>query len=163
MNKRILSCHYTLKDAQGRTLQSSRGHDPLSYLEGVGQIIPGLESTLNQLAVGDQRQIEVKAAHAYGMPDPQNIVDVPREKFGDHPVKVGDRLQLGRDRHAMAVTVTKLSDTHVTLDGNHPLAGKDLTFDVEVMTIREATPQEIEHGHAACPGCSGDCDEDHQH
>ncbi|NQU11808.1 peptidylprolyl isomerase [bacterium] len=159
MSKRIISFHYTLKDPQGQPLQSSRGQEPLSYLEGVGQIIPGLEAEVNGLQVGDQRTIEIKAAQAYGMPNPDNIVEVPREKFGDHPVKLGDRLRLGGDQQAMSVTVTKMSDTHITLDGNHPLAGQDLTFDVEMTTVREATPEEIEHGHAACAGCSGDCEE----
>lgn len=159
MSKRIISFHYTLKTPQGQTLQSSRGQEPLSYLEGVGQIIPGLEAELNGLQVGDQRTIEIKAAQAYGMRNPDNIAEVPREKFGDHPVKLGDRLRLGQGQQAMSVTVTKMSDTHITLDGNHPLAGQDLTFDVEVTATREATPEEIEHGHASCAGCSGNCEE----
>ncbi len=144
---RVLSFHYTLTDAVGKILDSSEGRGPLSFIEGSGQIIPGLENQLSKLKAGDKREIKVAAADAYGQKDHQLILKAPKSELPVPQVKVGDRFKGGPDQHSPIFTVIEVGDTEVTLDGNHPLAGQDLTFNVEITEIREATPQELQHGH----------------
>ncbi len=150
MKRRVISFHYTLTDPTGQTIDSSTGRDPLTFMEGAGQIIPGLEAEIGKLKAGDKRKIGVKADDAYGQRDPQALIDVPVEKLPSKTVKVGD--QFRSNQSPLPLTVTKVTDTHVTLDANHPLAGVDLTFDVEITTIRDATEEELAHGHAHGPG-----------
>lgn len=147
MAQRVVSFHYTLTNSQGEQLDSSAGHEPLSYLEGVGQIIPGLEKEIEKLQVKDKKKINVPAAEAYGLREEKYIVSVPRDKFPAGDIHVGDQFQPGEDPNAHPFTVTEITSSHVTLDANHPLAGVDLVFDVEVVNIREATAEEIKHGH----------------
>lgn len=151
MTHRVISFHYTLTNPQGEKLDSSIGHAPLTYLEGVGQIIPGLEKELQNLKVSDKKKITVPASEAYGLREEKYVVSVPRDKFPEGEISVGDQFQPGEDPNAHPFTVTEISDSHVTLDANHPLAGVDLTFDVEVITIREATAEELSHGHSHGP------------
>jgi FKBP-type peptidyl-prolyl cis-trans isomerase SlyD len=150
MKPKVISFHYTLTDPEGQTIDSSVGREPLSYLEGVGQIIPGLEAELGKLKVGEKKKIGVKADDAYGQRDPQAMIEVPRDKLPTPNVKVGD--QFRSNQSPLPLTVAKVSDTHVTLDANHPLAGVDLLFDVEVTDIRDATEEEQAHGHTHGPG-----------
>lgn len=150
MKRRVISFHYTLTDPSGQTIDSSSGRDPLTFMEGAGQIIPGLEAELGKLKAGDKKKIGVKADDAYGQRDPQALIDVPVEKLPSKTVKVGD--QFRSNQSPLPLTVTKVTETHVTLDANHPLAGVDLMFDVEVTTIRDATEEELAHGHAHGPG-----------
>jgi FKBP-type peptidyl-prolyl cis-trans isomerase SlyD len=152
MGARVISFHYTLTDPDGKQLDSSQGGDPLTYLEGGGQIIPGLESALGKLETGARSQVNVAARDAYGERNAENIIDVPRDKLPTEQVKVGDQFRAGQDPRSPIVTVTAVGDQAVTLDGNHPLAGIDLTFDVEITEIRDATDEEISHGHAHGPG-----------
>lgn len=149
---RVISFHYTLTDPSGRELDSSRGAMPLTYMEGVGQIIPGLESEIKKLVVGDKKNIKVAAADAYGVRDENLIVNVPRDRMPVKEFKVGDQFQASHDDHSLPLTVVEITQTHVKLDGNHPLSGVDLTFDVEITEIRDATPEELSHGHAHGPG-----------
>jgi FKBP-type peptidyl-prolyl cis-trans isomerase SlyD len=149
LNPRVVSFHYTLKNSKGEQLESSFGSDPLMFLEGVGQIIPGLEKELQMMKAGDKKVITVKATDAYGEIEADMIVEVPREKLPKKDVEVGDRFHADAgDGSAQVVMVTKVTETHVTIDGNHPLAGQDLTFEVEVDSTRDATKEELEHGHA---------------
>lgn len=148
-NPKVVSFHYTLKDAKGTVLESSIGDQPLQFLEGVGQIIPGLESAVLGLKKGDKKAVAVKASEAYGEFEKELIVKVPREQIPKEDVAVGDRFHAdGGSGHSQVVVVTAVDDKHVTVDGNHPLAGQDLHFDVEITEVREATKEEIEHGHA---------------
>jgi FKBP-type peptidyl-prolyl cis-trans isomerase SlyD len=117
-------------------------------MEGSGQIIPGLERQIVSLKQGDKKKIEVPAIEAYGVRDKTKIIRVPLEQLPSKTVKVGDRFSGGQDAHAPVFVVTEVSATEATLDCNHPLAGVDLTFDVEVTSAREATAEEITHGHA---------------
>ncbi len=153
MNSKVISFHYKLTDKTGEVLDSSEGDQPMTFLAGVGQIIPGLETVLETLKVGEKKKVTVKAAEAYGAHDASKLVDVPIEKMPTKKIKVGDRFQLSGDEHSMPLTVAKVTDKHVTLDSNHPLAGKDLTFDVEITEVRTATDEEMAHGHAHGPGC----------
>lgn len=156
MAARVITFHYTLTDPDGNELDSSQGGQPMSFVEGVGQIIPGLESELGKLSPGDKQQITVAAKDAYGDRNEEHVIEVPVEKMPAREVKVGDRFQVGEEDHASVVTVTGVEGDTVTLDGNHPLAGVDLTFDVEVTAIREATADELAHGHVHGPGGAHD-------
>jgi FKBP-type peptidyl-prolyl cis-trans isomerase SlyD len=152
MGARVISFHYTLTDPDGQQLDSSQGGDPLSYLEGRGQMIPGLEAELGKLNQGDKSQFSVAAKDAYGEHNSEHVIDVPRDKVPTEEIKVGDQFRAGEEEHAPLVTVTAVGDESVTLDGNHPLAGMDLTFDVEITEIREATEEEVAHDHVHGPG-----------
>lgn len=147
--KRVIGFHYTLTDKTGTTLDSSIGDEPLYFLEGTQQIIPGLESVIALMNVGDKRNIEVKAQDAYGEVNPDLIVKVKRTQFPpDADLQVGDQFQVNNDQHSPVFTIMALENDEVTVDGNHPMAGKDLFFDVEIIGMRPATDEEISHGHA---------------
>lgn len=153
LNPRVVSFHYTLKNSKGETLESSLGSEPLVFLEGVGQIIPGLEGELKTMQPGDKKTVNVPAKDAYGEVDPEMIVEVPLEKLPKPDIAVGDQFHADAgDGHSHVVTVIKVSSTHATLDGNHPMAGQDLTFEVEIDSVRPATEDEVQHGHAHGPG-----------
>ena len=151
MNPRVITFHYVLTDPQGKTLDSSNGHSPLTYMEGAGQIIPGLEQQMQSLKKGEKKKIQVPAAQAYGERDQKYIIAVPLEKLPDD-VKAGDQFGLGGDPEGHPFNVIEVGSTHATLDANHPLAGVDLTFDVDVVETRDATAEEMAHGHAHGPG-----------
>jgi len=148
MNSKVISFHYTLTDPTGTVLDTSDGDDPMSFLAGVGQIIPGLEKVLAEMKTGDQKKVTVKAEDAYGARDKAKLIDVPIERLPNNKIKVGDRFQLSGEPNSMPLTVTKVTEKHVTLDSNHPLAGMDLTFDVKITEVRNATDEEMAHGHA---------------
>ena len=156
MNRRVVSFHYTLRDPSGRVLDSSAGGEPITYLEGAGQIIDGLDEQLRLAAPGEKSKVTVPAKKAYGEHDP---AQVQRVKRGLLPVEgelnIGDQFQAGTDRYAPVVTVQAIEGDEVLLDANHPLAGVDLTFDVEIVTARAATAEELEHGHAHGCGDGG--------
>src|SRR3954466_15720628 len=128
---RVVTFHYTLRDPSGRVIDTSAGAEPVTYLEGAGQIIEGLDEQLRLAQTGEKARVNVPAARAYGLPDP---AQVQRVKRGLLPVegelKIGDQFQTGPDRFAPLVTVKAIEQDAVLLDANHPLAGVDLTFDV---------------------------------
>lgn len=148
-DRRVVSFHYVLTDKEGTQIDASTGSEPMTYLEGGGQIIPGLENALNTLNKGDKKKVQVAAAEAYGEYDKEMVFDVPRTQFPKgEKIEVGMKFQAGGHGEPSPVfTVTKVSLEHVTVDGNHPLAGKDLFFDVEITDIRQATKEELAHGH----------------
>ena len=146
---RVIGFHYTLRDELGEVLDSSSGGDPLYILEGAGEIIPGLERELLALDTGDQRAIAVKAADAYGDVNPELVVQVKRSQFPpDAPLEIGEQFTVDAGEHAPVFTIIETDADTVTVDGNHPMAGKDLYFDVEIVTVRDATADELSHGHA---------------
>jgi FKBP-type peptidyl-prolyl cis-trans isomerase SlyD len=154
MTPNIVTFHYVLHDPAGRVLDSSQGAEPVSYLEGSGQIIEGLEEQLRGVAAGTKQQVLVPAARAYGEHDPEQVRTVSRTLLPvNGELKLGDQYRTGPDRHAPVVTVVAIDGDNVKLDANHPLAGVDLTFDVEIVAVRPATPEELE----SCCG-KGDCD-----
>ena len=144
-----VSFHYTLTDDDGQTLDSSAGKDPLAYLHGAGNIIPGLESALEGKAVGDAMVVAVTAAEGYGEVQQELIQEVPRDAFqGVDSIEVGMQFEAQTGQGgSVPVTVTAVTDEVVTVDGNHPLAGKNLNFDVSIEDVREATEEELEQGH----------------
>ena len=145
----VVSMHYNLKDAQGEQLDSSEGQEPLVYLQGAGNIIVGLEEQLLGKAVGDKVNAVVSAEKGYGEPLEALVQTVPKEAFGAEidNVEVGMRFQAETEQGPVPVVVTAVDEKTVTVDGNHPLAGQELHFDVTITDIRDATAEEIEHGH----------------
>jgi FKBP-type peptidyl-prolyl cis-trans isomerase SlyD len=152
--RRVVSFHYTLRDSNGRVLDSSAGGEPVTYLEGAGQVIDGLDEQLRLATSGEKARVIVPAKKAYGERDPAQIQRVKRGLLPvEGELKVGDQFQTDQDRFAPVVTVQAIEGDDVLLDANHPLAGVDLTFDVEIVAVREATASELEHGHAHSGGC----------
>jgi FKBP-type peptidyl-prolyl cis-trans isomerase SlyD len=150
---RVVTFHYTLRDPAGRVIDTSAGAEPVTYLEGGGQIIDGLDQRLRVAAAGEKTRVIVPAAEAYGLPDPAQVQRVKRGLLPvDGELKVGDQFKTGADRYSPVVTVKAIEADEVLLDANHPLAGVDLTFDVEIVDARPATKEEIAHGHAHGPG-----------
>ena len=150
----VVTMHYELKNAEGQVLDSSKDQEPLVYLHGAGHIIIGLEEQLEGKTVGDQVNAVVAPEKAYGMPVDALIQTVPREAFGAEieKVEVGMRFQAETEQGPVPVVVTAMDDKTVTVDGNHPLAGQQLHFDVTISAVRDASAEEIEHGHVHGPG-----------
>jgi FKBP-type peptidyl-prolyl cis-trans isomerase SlyD len=146
---KVVAINYTLKDDEGKTLDSNSGRDPLVYLHGNGNLIAGMEEGLEGKKEGDKLDLKISPEKGYGTRNDSLVQDVPRTAFGDQEVKPGMQFNT---QSGHTVTVTKVGLENVTVDGNHPLAGMDLNFDVEVVSIREATAEELEHGHVHGPG-----------
>ena len=135
----IVSIEYTLTDESGKVIDSSAGKEPLTYIQGAGQIVHGLEKELAGLKVGDQRKVLVKPEEGYGLPDPKAFQEIPKEKVPPDAHKVGAMLMTkGSQGQAVALRVSEVREKTVVLDFNHPLAGKTLTFDVKVVDIKAA-------------------------
>ncbi len=150
LSKRVVSFHYTLTNQEGEVIDTSKDSDAFSYLEGSGQIIPGLERAMVLLSVGDKKKIEVAAKDAYGEQDQELILQVPKSKLpNSDSLEIGDQFQArGPNEEMLMFRVIGVEGEDATLDGNHPLAGEDLIFDVEVTAVRDATAEEVAHGHA---------------
>src|SRR5690606_3679411 len=138
----------------GEVADTSEDGDPIVFLQGAGQIISGLEKAIYGLKAGDKKVITVQPQDGYGEIDTDSIVDVPRDEFpADFPLEVGVEITVDTDsededvEEEMEATIVAVKDDAVTLDFNHPLAGKVLEFSIEILEVREATPEEIEHGH----------------
>ncbi len=146
----VVGIEYTLKDGKGEVLDTNEGADPLLYIQGLGQIVSGLEKALDGHSQGDKVEVKVVAAEGYGEFDDELIQKVPRSEFKDmEPLEEGMEIVVeDEDGEDQVMTITEMTDGEVTLDGNHPLAGQDLHFKVSITSIRVATKDEIEHGHA---------------
>ncbi|WP_305907055.1 peptidylprolyl isomerase [Methylomarinum sp. Ch1-1] len=142
-----VSIHYTLTNAGGETLDSSMGAEPLVYLHGAGNIISGLEDALSGKNAGDKFNVTIEPEDAYGEKRAEMIQVVSKDLFEGMPVEVGMQFQAEVSHGPGIITVVHIEGDEVTIDGNHPLAGESLTFDVEVMDVREATEEEVAHGH----------------
>lgn len=149
MAQQVIGFHYTLKDKEGTTIDSSVGATPLLFLEGSGQIIPGLEKELLPMSTGDKKSVEIKASEAYGEVVDDLRITVAKTQFPEESnIKVGDQFQVNEEPTAPIFTIVDIAEEEVKIDGNHPLAGHDLFFDVEITEKRDATSDEIAHGHA---------------
>ncbi len=146
--KCIVSIHYTLTDKEGDVLDSSEGKEPLHYLHGASNIIPGLEKELAGKSTGDQLNVVVSPTDGYGERQEQLVQEVPRTAFDgvDH-IAPGMQFEAQTEGGPMHVVVTEVTEDTVTVDGNHPLAGQELNFEVSVEQVREATEEEVSHGH----------------
>ena len=135
----IVSIEYTLTDDSGNVLDSNVGKEPLTYIQGAGQIVKGLEAELNGLKVGDRKKVHVKPEDGYGLPDQQAFQEIPREKIPPDAQKTGAMLMTKtQDGRTMPLRVHEVRDKTVVVDFNHPLAGKTLNFDVTVKDIKAA-------------------------
>lgn len=151
-NNMVVSMNYTLKDKQGEVIDAS-GDEPLQYLQGFQNIIPGLEAALAGLKIGDKKQVVISPEDGYGSYNDELKVVIAKEQFsqGEEP-EVGMLVQLDSPQGPMMAQITAIEDSTVHLDLNHPLAGEELHFDVEITGIREASQEEISHGHPHGPG-----------
>ncbi len=145
----VAAIHYTLRDNEGNVIDTSSGREPLNYLHGAGNLIAGMEEGLEGKSKGDKFQLKIEPAKGYGEKDPAMVQQVPRSAFGDQDVRPGMKFSTN---HGNVVTVTHVGLESVTVDANHELAGVELNFDVEVMEVRNATNEEISHGHVHGPG-----------
>jgi FKBP-type peptidyl-prolyl cis-trans isomerase SlyD len=145
----VVSIDYTLT-VDGQVIDTTEGDEPLNFLQGHQNIIPGLERELAGMKIGDSKQVVVSPTEAYGEIDSDNIIDVPRSEFPDEiPLEPGTELEVkNSDGEVLSATINEVNKDTVKLDFNHPLAGKELTFDVTIVDLRQATEEEIAHGHA---------------
>ncbi|ADE55189.1 peptidylprolyl isomerase [Coraliomargarita akajimensis] len=155
----VVAIDYALKDDEGTLLDQSQPGQPLTYLHGFRNIIPGLESQLEGKSTGDQLEVRVAPIDGYGEFNPMLEQVVPRERFEgmEGELQVGMQFQANTEQGPITVRVTKVEGEDVTVDGNHPLAGKHLNFSVTIADLREATEEEKAHGHlhGAGGGCCG--------
>jgi len=148
----VVTFNYTLKDDAGEVIDSSE-REPLAYLHGHGNLVPGLERELEGKDAGAQLIVKVAAADGYGEYSKDLVQKVPRRSLkGISKITVGMRLHAQTGQGTRAVTVTNVTGDMVTLDGNHPLAGKNLNFDIQIVEVRAATAEELAHGHVHGPG-----------
>ena len=146
---KVASIHYTLTNNEGKILDSSSGREPLIYIQGIGNLIPGMEEGLEGKSKGEKLSLKISPEKGYGVKDETLTQRVPRTAFGGQEVKVGMQFQTNQGG---VVTVTHVGLSEITVDANHPLAGVELNFAVEIMDIRPATEDEIAHGHVHGPG-----------
>ncbi|SEL90789.1 MULTISPECIES: peptidylprolyl isomerase [unclassified Acinetobacter] len=146
-NDLVVLFNYKLTNAEGETLDQSQG-EPLAYLQGAGNIIPGLEKAMLGKTTGDKFTVTIPAAEAYGEYNTDLVQEVPKQMFqGVDNIEAGMQFQAQTDDGVQIVTVKAVEGENVIVDANFPLAGQDLTFDVEIVEIREATQEELDHGH----------------
>ncbi len=144
----VVSFDYVLTSEDGNVIDSNEGAGPLAYIHGQGQIVRGLEDALAGRAVGDKFQVTVSPDKAYGVRDAALVQVVSRDMFESvHELEVGMRFRATLEDGEHLFTIVSLDGKQVTIDGNHPLAGSTLNFDVTVVNIREATAEELSHGH----------------
>ena len=144
----VVSIHYSLHDKTGNLLESSKALSPLTYIHGHSQLIPGMEEGLEGKVKGDRFELEIPPEKGYGTRNEQLVQQVSLKAFSGQLVEAGMQFNT---QNGQLVTVTGINSDIVTVDANHPLAGTDLHFKIEVVDIRQATPEEIEHGHVHGP------------
>jgi len=145
---KVAVIHYAVSDSEGTLIDSSYDHEPLSIIHGSGYLIPGLEDALEGHIVGDTFEVSVPPEKGYGERFDDYVQTVPKEMFGDiDNLEVGAQLRATTDDGEQTVIVVDISEDTITVDGNHPLAGIELQFDVEVLEVRDATEDELAHGH----------------
>ncbi len=149
----VVQIEYVLT-VEGQVVDSTDEREPLEFLQGHQNIIPGLEKALYGMKSGESKQVEIQPAEAYGEFDPEGIVDVPRGDFPDTiPMKIGTELQVrDQDDEVQYAMIKEIGDETVKLDFNHPLAGKELNFDVKIAALRTPSQEEMDHGHVHSHG-----------
>ena len=146
---KVFSIRYTLKSDQGEVLDSSEGKSPLPYIHGTGQLIPGLEKELEGKEKGIELNVVIPPADAYGEYNKESVFEVGKDGFqGEEELTVGLQVQVETGNGEAIANVTKIEGDKVTLDLNHPLAGATLHFDVKIEDVRDATAEELDHGHS---------------
>lgn len=156
-DRTVVSFDYTLTDDGGQVLDSSRGAQPLTYLHGAGSLIPGLETAMAGRGAGDAFQVTIAPGDAYGDHDPSLVQMADRSQFpAEARLEVGMRFEGSSSAGKQVWTVSEVREDRIVLDGNHPLAGRTLHFDVEIREVRAATIEELRHGHSHGPGGAHD-------
>lgn len=159
----VVTLDYTVSDSSGEVLDTTEGREPLVYLHGSGYLVPGLENALYERAAGDSFELAVPAADAYGEYEESLVQEVPGELFDGMEVAEGDTFVADTDDGHRPVTIIEVSEEFVKVDANHPLAGMDLHFKVNVREVRAATAEEIAHGHIhGEEGCGGHGNHEHE-
>lgn len=154
MSNQVISFDYVLTAKGGKVIDASAKGKPLIFISGLGQIIPGLETILLEMTPSQKKTVTIEAKEAYGIHDEHLIYKVDRSKLPTTEIKVGDMFEVGEGGQYSPVTITAINGDEITLDGNHPLAGEDLTFAVEIVEKRPATAEELSHGHVhGAGGC----------
>lgn len=149
----VVTLHYVLKDDAGKIIDRSAQDEPLAYLHGHGNLVPGLERELEGKDAGDRLSARIVPADGYGERNDELVQQVPRRALkGIAKITVGMRLQAHTPEGPRPVTVTRVAGDMITLDGNHPLAGQTLNFDIAIEGVRDATEEELAHGHVHGPG-----------
>ena len=143
----VVRFHYTVSEVGKEPIESSKDREPLAILIGHGNIIPGLETAMQDREAGDSFGVDVAAADAYGERRDGMIQRVPKKHFGSQKLTPGEQVVLQTNFGPRAVTIEKVGMSVVDVDLNHPMAGKDLHFDIDIVDVREATPEELEHHH----------------
>jgi FKBP-type peptidyl-prolyl cis-trans isomerase SlyD len=147
-NQTVVGIEYTLKDNAGGIVDSNAGGDPLLFIQGMGTLVPGLEIALNGREAGESFDVEIKAVDGYGEYDPERKRGIPRASVPQlADAKPGMMLQATGPEGVSVVTVSEVTETEIVIDGNHPMAGKDLFFSIRVTEVRAATEEEMSHGH----------------
>lgn len=144
---RVVAIHYTLKDDAGTVIDSSEGKEPLRYLHGNNNLIPGLEKALEGHEAGNQLHVRIPPEEGYGLRDQKMVQEVPKDIFENEKIEAGMQFQAQAKDGIHIFTIAEIRDDVVIVDGNHPLAGVNLNFDIAVVSVREASPEEIAHGH----------------
>ena len=151
-DNKVVSFHYSLTDQDGSQLESSRERQPMSYLHGARNIIPGLERAMAGKSAGDEFQVTIEPRDAYGERSEEKIQRIPSKHFTQGRLEPGQLVSIRTRQGPVQGTVLKVGRFNVDVDVNHPLAGKTLTFDVEITEVRDATREEVSHGHVHGPG-----------
>ena len=150
---KVVSFHYTLSNEKGKTIESSSGRDPMVYLHGAGNIIPGLEKEMAGKAAGDSFKVTVQPAEAYGERSQDKLQRVSAKVFPNaRQLRPGQVVQLQTKQGPVQAMIVKVGRFNIDIDANHPLAGQALTFDVEILDVRDATEEEVAHRHVHGPG-----------
>ena len=150
---KVVLMHYTLTDNEGDIIGSTEGDVPMAYMQGKGNIIPGLEVEMEGKKTGDKFKVNLSAESAYGKHNPELLHVVDRSVFqGEEEITIGLRVNVQTSNGDSIAVVSAFDDKTITLNLNHPLADKDLTFDIEIVEVRDPTEVEIEHGHVHGPG-----------
>jgi len=153
---KVVVLHYAVSDSEDTLIDSSYDHSPLSVIQGTGYLIPGLEDALTDHVMGDKFEVAVSADQAYGQRHDGYVQTVPKDMFGSvEDLAVGAQLRATTDDGEQTVIVIDMTEDEITVDGNHPLAGIDLKFDVEILEVRDATADELAHGHVHGEGGCG--------
>src|SRR5688500_8684997 len=152
-NGKVVSFSYTLRDSEGNVLEQTEKNQPMQYLHGNQNIIPGLEKEMEGMNVGDSKKVTVEPQEGYGEYDEKLVFNVPRTNFPkEAQLEPGMEFQAQTEQGPMPLIVLEVADDHVIVDANHPMAGETLNFEVTVEEVRTATTQELSHGHVHSGG-----------
>ena len=158
-NDKVVTMHFTVMDGEKTQIDSTYEGEPLAFIQGTGLLVQGLEDALIGMTVSDKKTVALTAEHAYGQRFPQLVQSMPVSMFEEMEVEVGMQFRATTDEGEQTVIVVEKTDDAIVVDGNHPLSGLDLTFDVEIVEVRDATEEELNHGHIHAHGES--CGHEH--